>query len=172
MSKKRLILIVVLIIMVVLFVLQFTVFSTSPKTTFEILKTISSKQQQDFYGRIENIPNFNPEKHSDGCSGGMSATYSSLTSLHDEYGNVLPWRDCCVAHDKAYYYGGSKEQKLIADLLLKQCVAKTIGDENLGLVLGSMMEQTVNIGGSPYFPTSYRWGYGEDFRNSENLPSD
>ena len=168
--KKRTLLIIFVVITIVLATLQFTLFSASPKSTLEILKTISSKEHQDFYGKIENIPEFNPKKHSDGCSGGMSLAYSKMTKLQEKYGTQLPWRHCCVIHDKAYYYGGSKDQKDTADRLLKNCVAETIGDENLGLVLGQIMEKTVNLGGLPYFPTSYRWGYGEDFRNTENLP--
>ncbi len=33
------------------------------------------------------------------------------------------------------------------------------------------MKNAVLVGGVPYFPTSYRWGYGEDFRGTEKLPS-
>jgi hypothetical protein len=170
-TKKRLFLIVVVISLVGIVFLQFSFFSSSPKSTMEILKTISSKKQNDFYGIIKNIPQFDPQKHSDGCSGGMSATYAQLTVLHEKHGVQLPWRDCCVIHDEAYYKGGSKQQKLIADQNLKQCVSETIGEENLGIVLGIMMEKTVNIGGLPYFPTSYRWGYGEDFKEINNLPT-
>jgi hypothetical protein len=168
MIKKRYLLIISLFILLVMILLQYTVFSTSPKTTLEILESISKKESKDFYGKIENIPDFDPELHSDGCSGGMSASYSKLTTLHQQYGKVLPWRDCCVIHDKAYYFGGSKTQKLAADQSLKECVADTIGEDNLGIVLGELMDKTVTIGGLPYFPTSYRWGYGEDFREAEN----
>ncbi len=164
-NKKPFFLIVTLITILAIVFLQLIVFSNSPKLTLEILKTISSKKQNDFYGVIVNIPTFNPRLHSDGCSGGMSLVYSKLTVLHEKHGAQLPWRSCCVVHDQAYYYGGTKQQKIIADQNLKLCVSESIGEENLGIVLGKMMEKTVSIGGSPYFPTSYRWGYGEDFRD-------
>ena len=117
--------------------------------------------------RVEGIPKFDPQYHSDGCSGGMSATYSKLKFLHAKYGETLPWRDCCVIHDKAYYYGGSKEEKKMADAVLKECVSKTIGCSNSGLVLGNIMEDAVWIGGAPYYPTSYRWGFEEDLRSTQ-----
>ena len=142
-----------------------------PKSTKEILKQIASTKQKDLWGKLEGIPEFEPKKHSDGCSCGMSATYAKLEFLHAKYGNTLPWRQCCVVHDRAYYYGGSKEEKNTADIKLKECVTKEVGNENLGLVLGVLMKDAVWIGGVPYFPTTYRWGYGEDFRGTENLPA-
>jgi hypothetical protein len=33
------------------------------------------------------------------------------------------------------------------------------------------MQIAVSIGGLPYLPTSYRWGYGEDFRGTEGRPA-
>ena len=32
------------------------------------------------------------------------------------------WRDCCVTHDKAYWKGGTKEQRKIADKALYECI--------------------------------------------------
>jgi hypothetical protein len=142
------------------------------KTTQEILDTLCGRDHPDTFEPITGIPKFDPEKHSDGCSGGMSANYAKLPAwVHDKFGKTLPWRDCCVEHDKAYYYGGSRELKLAADEALKECVAKTLKDENAGMLLGLAMQLAVTIGGQPYFATSYRWGYGEDFRNTEDLPS-
>ena len=141
-----------------------------PRSTKEILHTIANKDRGDFYGEIKDIPKFGPQRHSDGCSGGMSAAYAKLTFLHSKYGETLPWRQCCVTHDRAYYNGGKKIKKTIADKELKKCVSKVIGPEHLGIVLGALMEKAVWIGGRPYFPTTYRWGYGEDFRGTEDLP--
>jgi hypothetical protein len=83
----------------------------------------------------------------------------------------LPWRKCCEIHDRAYYYGGTRDEKKAADHALKQCVAKTLNQDITGILLGSTMEIAVTIGGLPYFNTPYRWGYGEDFRNTEALPA-
>ncbi len=107
-----------------------------------------------------DIPPFKKKIHSDGCSGGMSAIYSRSTFLHKKYGKKLPWRSCCEIHDKAYYYGGSKKEKKEADEKLKQCV----NDNQDGVLLGHLMQAAVTPFGKPQLHTSYRWGYGEDFR--------
>lgn len=141
-----------------------------PKSTKEILHTIANKDRGDFYGEIKGIPEFDHKLHSDGCSGGMSEIYGKLKFLHLKYGETLPWRQCCVVHDRAYYNGGEKKEKTAADKELKNCVSEIVGPKHLGFVLGGLMEDVVWIGGLPYFPTTYRWGYGEDFRGTENLP--
>jgi hypothetical protein len=91
----------------------------------------------------------------------MSAIYSKLEFLHKKNGKTLKWRQCCEIHDEAYYYGGSKKLKNRADETLASCVSDVIGNQ----FLGKAMQAAVEIGGGPYLPTPYRWGYGEDFRN-------
>ena len=120
--------------------------------------------QEAHWVKLEGLPDFNPEKHSDGCSGGMSAAYAELTTFHVKHGNILPWRHCCVTHDKAYYYGGSMKEKKDADETLEKCVNHNQG----GGALGAIMENAVTVGGQPYIPTSYRWGYGDDYRITQN----
>ncbi len=71
------------------------------------------------------------------------------------------WRDCCVVHDRSYWQGGTYQQRLKADQTLKQCVAK-VGKPNIA----KLMLAGVRVGGSPLWPTSYRWGYGWDFPKS------
>lgn len=142
------------------------------KSTHEILQSIKGRKGPDLWQKITGIPEFDPIKHSDGCSGGMSKTYEKLPqAIHDRFGETLPWRECCVVHDRAYYYGGTREEKKAADEALKQCVAQKTSNGTLGLLLGSAMQLAVSIGGLPYFATSYRWGYGEDFRGTEGLPA-
>lgn len=142
------------------------------RTTHEILKNLCGRDHPDLFETIEGIPEFYPEKHSDGCSGGMSAAYAELPDwVHEQFGEELPWRQCCVEHDRAYYYGGSREQKLAADEKLKACVIDTLGGDLGAILLGSAMRIAVHIGGQPYFATPYRWGYGADFRGTEDLPS-
>ena len=65
------------------------------------------------------------------------------------------WFDCCVRHDLAYWKGGTKAERLAADLTLQQCVVQEGEAEIADLMLAG-----VRVGGSPYYPTSYRWGYG------------
>ena len=142
------------------------------KSTHDILASITGRTMPDLWERITGIPKFDPKKHSDGCSGGMSASYAKLPQdIRERFGEKLLWNECCVVHDRAYYYGGSREEKQAADEALKQCVAQTLGDNISGKLLGSAMQIAVSIGGLPYFATSYRWGYGEDFRGTEALPA-
>jgi hypothetical protein len=143
--------------------------SPHPRSTKEILKSIAHKSKKDFYKKIENIPEFDPRRHSDGCSGGMSSIYAKLKFLHPKYGKTLAWQHCCETHDRAYYKGGSQEEKKMADKKLRDCVSEAIGSKYLGFFLGALMEKAVWVGGKPYFPTTYRWGYGEDFRKTKNL---
>ncbi len=65
------------------------------------------------------------------------------------------WLSCCTAHDFAYWQGGTYKQREKADEVLKQCVAH-VGKP----LLAKLMLAGVRVGGTPYFPTSFRWGYG------------
>lgn len=89
----------------------------------------------------ENIKPFT----SDGCSAFPDGTFSQ---------NKL-WLSCCTIHDYAYWQGGTYEQRLSADNALNQCVAK-VGEPNIA----TLMLAGVRVGGTPYFPTQFRWGYG------------
>ena len=82
---------------------------------------------------------------SDGCSSFPDGTLNKKTL----------WRDCCVNHDLAYWLGGSYRARMQADSELQQCV-KALGQPTLATV----MLAGVRAGGSPFWPTSYRWGYG------------
>ena len=65
------------------------------------------------------------------------------------------WMACCVKHDYAYWKGGTEGQREFADLALQRCVAD-LGENSIS----AMMLLGVRLGGGPYYPTSYRWGYG------------
>lgn len=69
------------------------------------------------------------------------------------------WCRCCVAHDLAYWRGGTAEARLQADQALRSCVQKASGSE----ALAELMFEGVRAGGGPYFYTPYRWGYGWAF---------
>jgi len=66
------------------------------------------------------------------------------------------WCDCCLRHDVAYWRGGTEEERRLADEGLRDCVKVRTGDP----VLAGLMFAGVRAGGSPAFPTSFRWGYG------------
>lgn len=82
---------------------------------------------------------------SDGCS-----RFPNGTVAHKNL-----WLACCVEHDKSYWRGGSYQERLVADQELRDCVAET-GQP----FVGEIMLGGVRAGGSPFFPTDYRWGYG------------
>ncbi|RTR38965.1 hypothetical protein EKG38_12135 [Shewanella canadensis] len=82
---------------------------------------------------------------SDGCSLFPDGSFTQ---------NTL-WLSCCTAHDRAYWQGGTYETRLKADLELKLCVTR-LGEP----ALGKLMLAGVRIGGSPYLPSGFRWGYG------------
>ncbi|WP_299596787.1 FAD-binding oxidoreductase [uncultured Microbulbifer sp.] len=65
------------------------------------------------------------------------------------------WLECCQAHDYAYWKGGAMAEREAADDALKACV-ETTGEEQIAL----LMLAGVRIGGTPYLPTDFRWGYG------------
>ncbi len=65
------------------------------------------------------------------------------------------WQSCCVAHDAAYWAGGTADQRKLADQALQQCVA-TQGQSSVS----ALMLMGVRVGGSPFIPSSFRWGYG------------
>ena len=83
---------------------------------------------------------------SDGCSLFIDGTFKDPEL----------WKECCLKHDIAYWQGGIEEDRLQADLTFKACVEKETGDATLA----KLMYDAVRLGGEPYFPTWYRWGYG------------
>ncbi len=89
----------------------------------------------------ENIKPFT----SDGCSAFPDGTFEQKKL----------WLSCCTAHDYSYWQGGTYDERLIADKQLRDCVSK-VGEPQIA----SLMLAGVRVGGSPYFPTSFRWGYG------------
>jgi len=89
----------------------------------------------------ENIKPFT----SDGCS-----SFPDGTIQHKKL-----WLACCTAHDYAYWQGGTYEERLKADKVLQQCVAD-VGE----IHIANLMLAGVRIGGSPFIPTTFRWGYG------------
>jgi hypothetical protein len=85
----------------------------------------------------------------DGCSLFPDGTYEQQSL----------WMECCIRHDLAYWRGGTHQQRLQADQALQQCVAE-VGEPEIA----KLMLAGVRVGGSPYFPTWYRWGYGWSYR--------
>jgi hypothetical protein len=66
---------------------------------------------------------------------------------------------CCVEHDLVYWCGGSAARRSEADAAFGRCVA-----ESGSPVLGDVMRLGVRLGGHPFFPMPYRWGFGRPYR--------
>lgn len=96
-----------------------------------------------------------PAPYADGCSGGMSWFYRNVL------GKLPVWEGCCDTHDKAYERGGTSDQRMMADGKLRDCVAAT--DH---VVDAWIMWAAVRVGGQPFFPFGWRWGYGRDYSAS------
>ena len=71
------------------------------------------------------------------------------------FGRSPPWNDLCIEHDRAYWAGGSKRDRRIADRALMAGVTT-----NGHPIFAFLMWAAVRIGGHPLLPTSWRWGYG------------
>ena len=82
---------------------------------------------------------------SDGCSAFPDGTFHQ---------NEL-WLNCCVAHDYAYWKGGTYDERKEADEALNKCVSD-VGEPEIATI----MLAGVRVGGSPIWPTKFRWGYG------------
>jgi hypothetical protein len=85
---------------------------------------------------------------SDGCSAFPNGTFQQ---------NEL-WLSCCVEHDYAYWKGGTYDERATADDALRACVAAA-GEP----AIAKLMLAGVRVGGTPYLPTRFRWGYGWPF---------
>ena len=85
------------------------------------------------------------EFHSDGCSSFPDGTQS----------NPNKWLSHCIQHDFAYWQGGTREQRLQADRELRRAVSAGGSP-----VVAEWMYLGVRIGGVPWLPTPWRWGFG------------
>lgn len=64
--------------------------------------------------------------------------------------------DCCLAHDRDYYRGGTKAERKASDKRLRDCV-RAKGHK----YISRMMYIGVRIGGVSWLPTPFRWGFGQ-----------
>lgn len=69
--------------------------------------------------------------------------------------NQEKWLHCCRAHDIDYWQGGTEVQRLASDARLYACISD-VGLSKLGVA----MLFGVRLGGTPYLPTPFRWGFG------------
>jgi len=98
------------------------------------------------------------EFRSDGCSSFPDGTRSHPNK----------WLSPCIQHDFAYWQGGTWEQRVEADLELKRAVI-----EGGNPVVARLIYLGVRLGGSPWWPTSWRWGFGWPYpRGYQELSED
>ena len=67
------------------------------------------------------------------------------------------WADCCLQHDMTYWCGGSAAARQDADARLCACVAA-----HGATCVARLMYVGVRMGGIPWQPFPWRWGYGWD----------
>jgi len=73
--------------------------------------------------------------------------------------------DCCVEHDKDYYFGGTSAERKASDKRLKACVMSK-GKSWKRKWLANAMYLGVRIGGVSWLPTPFRWGFGNKWPQS------
>ena len=101
--------------------------------------TISNDDLERVYGGAE----YDPSK-SDGCTLAPDGT----------------WRQACVDHDRAYFYGGSRADRLAADKKLRSDMIA----QGAAPAVAGLYYHGVRAGGSPLLPSPWKWGYGKTVR--------
>ncbi len=78
----------------------------------------------------------------------------------------VDWSQCCVAHDLAYWMGGSENQKALADNELSVCIRSSYRQQAGidSVYTGHILWAVQQFGGPLVFGSpstySFRWGYG------------
>lgn len=77
-------------------------------------------------------------------------------------------RECCREHDKAYYYGGTRADRLKADLTFRDCLVSA----GMPKALAQLYFLSVSAGGAPWLRIpGVSWAFGDSrFRYGEDLP--
>ncbi len=66
------------------------------------------------------------------------------------------WCECCFIHDVAYWQGGTRQDREVADIAFRECIIEKTDNR----LLAGIMYLGVRLGGTPALPTWFRWGYG------------
>jgi hypothetical protein len=107
------------------------------RNELEQLAETYCQQKRNYSGAIETKqPDF--IFTTDGCSSSPDAD----------------WASCCVVHDIVYWCGGSEADRTAADQFLQHCVNQRVE------MIGDVYYLGVIMGGAPWWPTPWRWGYG------------
>lgn len=65
------------------------------------------------------------------------------------------YSDCCLAHDRDYWQGGTAKERKASDRRLKACIRKKGHPFLAPVVYGG-----VRVFGHGWLPTPFRWGFG------------
>jgi hypothetical protein len=71
-------------------------------------------------------------------------------------------KSCCVSHDRDYYWGGTFRERRESDRRLYFCIAKKEGVQHK--IVAPFIWLGVRVGGLPFLPTKFRWGFGTKTR--------
>jgi hypothetical protein len=97
---------------------------------------------------------------------------SDLTGFKSDGCTWFPegnYRDCCEAHDREYFAGGSWKQRWRSDKKLFLCVASKSKFYNK--ILAPAMWLGVRVGGASWLKTSFSWGFGRRAKHSDKTPN-
>lgn len=66
------------------------------------------------------------------------------------------YADCCLAHDRDYYRGGTKAERKASDKRLSRCV-RAKGHK----YISKLMYVGVRVGGVAWLKAPFSWGFGQ-----------
>lgn len=73
------------------------------------------------------------------------------------------YADCCLAHDRDYYRGGTKAERKASDKRLRQCI------RNKGhKYISTFMYFGVRLGGGAWLRAPFSWGFGQRSHKKKN----
>lgn len=116
-----------------------------------ILFSVSAFAQKNSAEIAEQQSSVSSEFVSDGCTWFPDGNYY----------------DCCVAHDREYFAGGSWKQRWRSDKKLFQCVAAKPKFYNK--LIAPIMWLGVRTFGVPWLNTKASWGFGKKKKSSEKI---
>lgn len=93
---------------------------------------------------------------------GQAAGRPMPTEFRSDNCTLFPdgdYAECCVAHDRDYFFGGSLKERRSSDKRLRNCV-KSKGKGWERRLLANAMYIGVRLGGISFLPTPFRWGFG------------
>lgn len=99
------------------------------------------------------------------CVGSFAgAQQESLQPFETDYCTLFPdgtpkkpalWKHCCFEHDLRYWFGGSFDDRDVADVFLKECVQDVAGS-----FWANLMYDGVRKGHSSPIQNRLHWGWG------------